>query len=207
MHATIAARGSTPVGRPGPRLPQPWAPCAASQRPNKRPSLHVAVLSGRLQQEEAAAVAAALAPLPAALATADSSAAKDTAGSSASGSCVSTGSSGSSHVHTGCPPADPPADSPPPLAAQRGTQPASSAAAAAQQHAQHLGVPPPAQLPRHLAVIMDGNSRWAQQRGLPAAVGYQRGVEALRCVVRCCHEWGISCLTVSPQCRHALPWP
>lgn len=43
---------------------------------------------------------------------------------------------------------------------------------------------------------MDGNSRWAQRRGLPAAVGYQRGVEALRRVVRCCYEWGIPCLTV-----------
>ncbi|KAL4418677.1 hypothetical protein ABPG77_010624 [Micractinium sp. CCAP 211/92] len=43
---------------------------------------------------------------------------------------------------------------------------------------------------------MDGNSRWAQRRGLPPAAGYQRGVEALRRVVRCCHEWGIPCLTV-----------
>ncbi|KAL4421531.1 hypothetical protein ABPG75_010822 [Micractinium tetrahymenae] len=43
---------------------------------------------------------------------------------------------------------------------------------------------------------MDGNSRWARSRGLPAAVGYQQGVEALRRVVRCCHEWGIPCLTV-----------
>lgn len=52
-------------------------------------------------------------------------------------------------------------------------------------------------LPQHVAVIMDGNSRWAAQAGLPAALGHQRGVDALRDTVRCCRKWGIKCLTVS----------
>eukprot|EP00898_Chlorokybus_atmophyticus_P001201 jgi/Chlat1/2081/Chrsp17S02810 len=51
-------------------------------------------------------------------------------------------------------------------------------------------------LPKHVAIIMDGNSRWAQQRGLPASVGYERGIEALRRVVRCCRKCGIRALTV-----------
>lgn len=51
-------------------------------------------------------------------------------------------------------------------------------------------------LPQHVAVIMDGNSRWAAQAGLPAALGHQRGVDALRDTVRCCRKWGIKCLTV-----------
>mmetsp|Transcript_36560 Transcript_36560/g.61611 ORF Transcript_36560/g.61611 Transcript_36560/m.61611 type:complete len:401 (+) Transcript_36560:533-1735(+) len=54
----------------------------------------------------------------------------------------------------------------------------------------------PTQLPRHIAVIMDGNARWAAKKGLPAVAGYERGVESLRGLVRCCCEWEISALTV-----------
>mmetsp|Transcript_11729 Transcript_11729/g.24565 ORF Transcript_11729/g.24565 Transcript_11729/m.24565 type:complete len:347 (+) Transcript_11729:454-1494(+) len=54
----------------------------------------------------------------------------------------------------------------------------------------------PEQLPRHIAVIMDGNSRWATKQGLPAMAGYERGVEALRELVRCCCEWEVPALTV-----------
>lgn len=54
----------------------------------------------------------------------------------------------------------------------------------------------PKQLPRHLAIIMDGNGRWAQQRGLPRAAGHRAGVEALRDIVKACIEWGITILTV-----------
>jgi undecaprenyl diphosphate synthase len=43
---------------------------------------------------------------------------------------------------------------------------------------------------------MDGNGRWAQKRGLPRSVGHQRGVAALKELVRCCHDWGIPLLTV-----------
>ncbi|MEH2508761.1 undecaprenyl diphosphate synthase [Nitrobacteraceae bacterium AZCC 1564] len=50
--------------------------------------------------------------------------------------------------------------------------------------------------PRHVAIIMDGNGRWAAARGLPRAEGHRRGVEALRRVVRASHELGISYLTI-----------
>jgi len=51
-------------------------------------------------------------------------------------------------------------------------------------------------IPRHLAIIMDGNGRWAQQKGLPRSVGHRAGVEALREVVRGSDELGIKYLTV-----------
>jgi undecaprenyl diphosphate synthase len=50
--------------------------------------------------------------------------------------------------------------------------------------------------PRHVAIIMDGNGRWAAARGLPRAEGHRRGVEALRKVLRGAHELGISYLTI-----------
>ncbi|MBP0001552.1 MAG: isoprenyl transferase [Cyanobacteria bacterium SID2] len=53
----------------------------------------------------------------------------------------------------------------------------------------------PARLPKHVAVIMDGNGRWAQSRGLPRIVGHQRGVDALKNLLRCCDDWGIGALT------------
>lgn len=51
-------------------------------------------------------------------------------------------------------------------------------------------------LPQHVAVIMDGNGRWAKQRGFPRAIGHKRGADALRDLLRCCKDWGISALTV-----------
>ncbi|WP_217267391.1 isoprenyl transferase [Thermanaeromonas sp. C210] len=56
--------------------------------------------------------------------------------------------------------------------------------------------PLPERLPRHVAIIMDGNGRWALRRGLPRAAGHRAGVEALREVVKACLEWGIQILTV-----------
>src|ERR1700716_768111 len=50
--------------------------------------------------------------------------------------------------------------------------------------------------PLHVAVIMDGNGRWAAARGLPRAEGHRRGVEALRRVVRAASELGILYLTI-----------
>src|SRR6201992_3269201 len=50
--------------------------------------------------------------------------------------------------------------------------------------------------PLHVAIIMDGNGRWAASRGLPRAEGHRRGVEALRRVVRASHELGILYLTI-----------
>ena len=50
--------------------------------------------------------------------------------------------------------------------------------------------------PRHVAIIMDGNGRWAAERGLPRAEGHRRGVEALRRAVRAVGEMGIGILTI-----------
>jgi undecaprenyl diphosphate synthase len=51
-------------------------------------------------------------------------------------------------------------------------------------------------VPRHVAIIMDGNGRWAAARGLPRAEGHRRGVEALRRTVRAAGDLGISVLTI-----------
>jgi undecaprenyl diphosphate synthase len=51
-------------------------------------------------------------------------------------------------------------------------------------------------LPRHIAVIMDGNGRWAEERGLPRAAGHQAGIASLRDVTRSSRELGIGFLTV-----------
>src|ERR671918_2134314 len=50
--------------------------------------------------------------------------------------------------------------------------------------------------PRHVAIIMDGNGRWAAARGLPRSEGHRRGVEALRRTVRAAGEIGIGILTI-----------
>ncbi len=52
------------------------------------------------------------------------------------------------------------------------------------------------QTPTHVAIIMDGNGRWAAARGLPRVEGHRRGVEALRRVVRAAADLGISYLTI-----------
>jgi undecaprenyl diphosphate synthase len=51
-------------------------------------------------------------------------------------------------------------------------------------------------MPRHVAIIMDGNGRWAATRGLPRAEGHRRGVDALRRTVRAAGEMGIKILTI-----------
>src|SRR5499427_8877400 len=56
--------------------------------------------------------------------------------------------------------------------------------------------PERSEAPAHVAIIMDGNGRWAASRGLPRAEGHRRGVEALRRVVRASHELGIQYLTI-----------
>ena len=53
----------------------------------------------------------------------------------------------------------------------------------------------PGRLPAHVAVIMDGNGRWAGQRKLPRVMGHREGVEALKCTLRLCSDWGIGSLT------------
>jgi undecaprenyl diphosphate synthase len=51
-------------------------------------------------------------------------------------------------------------------------------------------------IPRHVAIIMDGNGRWAKRRLMPRVAGHRKGVEALRGVIRACAERGVSHLTV-----------
>lgn len=51
-------------------------------------------------------------------------------------------------------------------------------------------------LPQHVAVIMDGNGRWAKSRGLPRIMGHRQGVSTLKEILRCCRDWGIGALTV-----------
>jgi len=56
--------------------------------------------------------------------------------------------------------------------------------------------PPSVHSPRHVALIMDGNGRWAASRGLPRSAGHKQGVEALRRAVRSAGEFGIEYLTI-----------
>src|ERR1700741_4397630 len=51
-------------------------------------------------------------------------------------------------------------------------------------------------VPRHVAIIMDGNGRWASARGLPRSEGHRRGVEALRRTVRAAGDLGIQVVTI-----------
>jgi undecaprenyl diphosphate synthase len=55
---------------------------------------------------------------------------------------------------------------------------------------------PPTDLPRHIAIVMDGNGRWAKKRFLPRVAGHKQGVEALRKTVRHCLDRGVGVLTV-----------
>ena len=49
---------------------------------------------------------------------------------------------------------------------------------------------------KHIAIIMDGNRRWAKDRGLPSAMGHKKGVDALKTTMRACDDFGIKYLTV-----------
>jgi undecaprenyl diphosphate synthase len=55
---------------------------------------------------------------------------------------------------------------------------------------------PPESLPRHVAIIMDGNGRWAQQRGQPRAFGHRAGVKMVRRILRAAHKSGVEALTL-----------
>ncbi|MBP6017967.1 MAG: di-trans,poly-cis-decaprenylcistransferase [Burkholderiaceae bacterium] len=59
-----------------------------------------------------------------------------------------------------------------------------------------LSVPVKSDVPRHLAVIMDGNGRWATKRYLPRTAGHVRGVQAVRRMVEACGERGVEFLTL-----------
>jgi undecaprenyl diphosphate synthase len=60
-------------------------------------------------------------------------------------------------------------------------------------------IPPsglPERIPQHIAIIMDGNGRWAQSRGLPRLAGHRAGTENLRRVIEGCVEFGVKILTI-----------
>src|SRR5271170_2398731 len=54
----------------------------------------------------------------------------------------------------------------------------------------------PANIQRHIAIIMDGNGRWAKQRGLPRIEGHRRGVEAVRTATYAARDLGVRMLTL-----------
>ncbi|HEU0289498.1 MAG TPA: polyprenyl diphosphate synthase [Burkholderiales bacterium] len=57
-------------------------------------------------------------------------------------------------------------------------------------------IPEVRRIPRHVAIIMDGNGRWAKQRYLPRVAGHRRGLESVRTAVRACAERGVEFLTL-----------
>lgn len=59
-----------------------------------------------------------------------------------------------------------------------------------------LEIPETGEVPRHVAIILDGNGRWARRRHLPRFAGHKRGVEAVRRVVTACAERGVGFLTL-----------
>ncbi len=63
-------------------------------------------------------------------------------------------------------------------------------------HAQQLSPEAKASLPAHVAIIMDGNGRWAKQRHLPRVEGHRNGVESVRAIVRAAGEVGVKYLTL-----------
>ena len=55
---------------------------------------------------------------------------------------------------------------------------------------------PADRIPQHIAIIMDGNGRWAKKRGMPRLYGHSAGVEALRGIIKACVEFGVKYLTI-----------
>ena len=58
------------------------------------------------------------------------------------------------------------------------------------------GKAPLSRVPYHLAIIMDGNGRWAQTRGLPRLAGHRAGTDNIRRVLEACVEYGVKILTI-----------
>ncbi|HZP85177.1 MAG TPA: polyprenyl diphosphate synthase [Burkholderiales bacterium] len=63
-------------------------------------------------------------------------------------------------------------------------------------HSSTIGIPRTGAVPRHVAIIMDGNGRWAKQRLLPRVAGHRRGLETVRITTRSCVESGVEYLTL-----------
>lgn len=54
----------------------------------------------------------------------------------------------------------------------------------------------PSNIPQHIAIIMDGNGRWAKQKGYPRTIGHQQGAEALRAAIKACSKFNVKYLSV-----------
>ena len=65
----------------------------------------------------------------------------------------------------------------------------------AKKTAERLGLTPK-QIPRHIAIIMDGNGRWAQKKALPRAAGHRQGGKTVEKIAQYCVDFGIECLTL-----------
>jgi undecaprenyl diphosphate synthase len=59
-----------------------------------------------------------------------------------------------------------------------------------------VAIPETGDVPRHVAIIMDGNGRWAKRRFLPRVAGHRKGVETVRDVIKSCMARGVECLTL-----------
>src|SRR5438034_4928777 len=68
----------------------------------------------------------------------------------------------------------------------------------------HLSAEAKSSLPTHVAVIMDGNGRWAKQRGLPRVEGHRRGVKSVRAAIEECCRLGVGQLTL--YCLSSENW-
>lgn len=66
----------------------------------------------------------------------------------------------------------------------------------AQEPSSTLEIPETGPIPKHIAIIMDGNGRWAQSRYMPRISGHKQGVETVRGVIKACMERGVSYLTL-----------
>ncbi|HUU19381.1 MAG TPA: isoprenyl transferase [Sedimentisphaerales bacterium] len=64
-----------------------------------------------------------------------------------------------------------------------------------EETARHLGITPD-QMPRHIAIIMDGNGRWAKKKGLPRVEGHREGGKTVEKIAQCCVDFGIESLTL-----------
>ncbi|MBI4335412.1 MAG: di-trans,poly-cis-decaprenylcistransferase, partial [Candidatus Omnitrophica bacterium] len=59
-----------------------------------------------------------------------------------------------------------------------------------------FNMPDKTNIPTHIAIIMDGNGRWAAQKGLPKVIGHRKGAESVREIVKACSDFGVKYLTL-----------
>ncbi len=69
------------------------------------------------------------------------------------------------------------------------------------------GIPPVGDVPRHIAIIMDGNGRWAKKRFMPRVAGHKRGVETVREIIKACVQRGVAYLTLFAFSSENWPRP